>query len=115
MDFGFATEQEIRAEFGRRLRAQRLAQSLSQFELAERIGVAVSTLKLLEQKGQCSFENFVRVVMALGLADELQTLFELKMLSIAQMELAEHAKRKRAPRKTAVAKSRLTAPGLPKK
>lgn len=101
LDFGFATEQEIRAELGRRLRAQRLAQGLSQVELAERAGIGTSTLKFLESKGQCTFENVIRIVMGLGLADELQALFEPKVQSIAQMERAEYAVRKRAPRKSA--------------
>jgi len=98
LDFGFASEQEIRLELGRRLRAQRLTQGLSQVELAQRAGIGVNTLKLLEGKGKCTFENFIRTVLALGLADELQSLLLLKMDSIARMEQAEQARRIRAPR-----------------
>jgi transcriptional regulator with XRE-family HTH domain len=98
LDFGFASEQEIRLELGRRLRAQRLAQGVSQVELAQRAGIGVNTLKLLEGKGKCTFENFIRTVLALGLADELQSLLMLKIDSIAQMERAEQARRMRAPR-----------------
>jgi transcriptional regulator with XRE-family HTH domain len=98
LDFGFASEQEIRLELGRRLRAQRLAQGLSQVELAQRAGIGVNTLKLLEGRGKCTFENFIRTVLGLGLADELQSLLMLKINSIAQMERAEQAKRMRAPR-----------------
>ncbi|HEX8887352.1 MAG TPA: transcriptional regulator [Noviherbaspirillum sp.] len=103
LDFGFASEQEIRLELGRRLRAQRLAQGLSQVELAQvelaqRAGIGVNTLKLLEGKGKCTFENFIRTVLALGLADELQSVLLLKIDSIARMERAEQARRIRAPR-----------------
>jgi transcriptional regulator with XRE-family HTH domain len=104
LDFGFASEQEIRAELGKRLRAQRLVQFLSQIELAERAAISVSTLKLLESKGQCTLENFIRTALGLGLADEMQSLFIPEIKSIAQMEQAEQAKRVRAPRKSAVAK-----------
>ena len=100
LDFGFASEQEIRAEFGKRLHAQRLVQGLSQAELAERAGISLSTVKLFEKKGRCTLENFVRMVMGLGLADELQPLFAIKIKSIAQMEQAERANRKRAPRRS---------------
>jgi hypothetical protein len=104
LDFGFASEKEIRLELGRRLRAQRLAQGLSQglsqVELAQRAGIGVNTLKLLEGKGTCTFENFIRTVLALGLADELQSLLVLKIDSIARMERAEQAMRMRAPRAT---------------
>jgi transcriptional regulator with XRE-family HTH domain len=100
LDFGFASEQEIRAELGGRLRTQRLAQGLSQAVLAERAGIGLATLQRLEGSGVATLENFVRAVMGLGLADELQPLFSLKIRSISQMEEAEKIKRVRAPRKT---------------
>ena len=99
LDFGFASEQEVRAELAQRLRAQRLLQGLSQAELAERAGISLSTVKLIEHKGQCTLENFMRLLSGLGLVGELQALFELKPKSIAQMERSEQANRVRAPRK----------------
>jgi hypothetical protein len=105
MDFGFATEQEIRAEMGARLKTQRLLKGLTQAALAERAGISVNTLKLAEGKGQCTFETFVRVIMGLGLVDELQPLFKSRPKSIAEMEAAERGLRvpMRAPRARAKA------------
>lgn len=100
LDFGFAAEHEIRAELGRRLQAQRLAIGLSQSELAQRAGISASTVKLIEAHGRSTLENFVRAVMALGLADQLQPLFVLQIRSIEQMEQAEKPGRRRAPRAT---------------
>lgn len=94
----FASEQEIRLALGRRLRTQRLAQGLSQVELAQRAGIGIHTLKLFEGRRKCPFENFIRTVLGLGLADELQPLLVLEIDSIAQMERAEQTKRLRAPR-----------------
>jgi len=105
LDFGFANEQEIRAELGKRLQAQRLAQDMTQAELAQRAGMALSTLKQMEKKGQCTLENFVRAVMGLGLVDDLQSLFALKITSIAAMEQAAKAPRQRAPRARKIAES----------
>ncbi len=99
MDFGFATHDEICAEIGRRLKRQRLAQGLPQAELATRASLSSGTVKNLESKGQASLESLVRIVMALGLVDELAALFELKVMSIQQMERAQLAERKRAPSK----------------
>lgn len=113
LDFGFATEQEIRIELGKRLHAQRLIRGLSQIELAKRADIGVSTLKLLESKGQCTLENFMRVALGLGLADEMQSLFIPKIKSIAQMEQTEKTKRVRAPRQSAIAKSKQTADASP--
>lgn len=99
LDFGFASEQEIRAELGRRLQSQRLALGISQAELAERAGMSPSTVKLIEAHGRSTLENFIRAVMALGLADQLQALFVLQVRSIEQMERAEKV-RQRAPRRS---------------
>ena len=94
-----STPAEIGRELGARLRAQRLAQELTQDELARRAGLSGSTIKALESKGQASLGSLLHVVLALGLADELQGLFVLKLQSIAQMERAERAQRQRAPRR----------------
>lgn len=101
LEFALATEKEIRTELAKRLRKQRLSKGLSLEILAERAGMGRATLQRLETSGDCTFENFIRAVQALGLVQELQELCVLKALSIAQMEQqAEHANRVRAPRKT---------------
>ena len=99
LDFSFATPKEVCLEIGSRLKAQRLAKGWSQIELAGRAAVAKGTLQNLENKGVGTLDSFVRVVLALDLSAQLQTLFNLKVQSIAQMEAAEQAKRLRAPRK----------------
>lgn len=99
MDFALSTPREVCQAIGERLRQQRLVQTLSQQELALRAGVSVGTVKNIEGKGQASLESLVRVVLALGLADELAGLFQIKLRSIAEMQQAEQAKRQRAPRR----------------
>jgi DNA-binding phage protein len=102
LEFALATETEIRTELATRLRKQRLAKGVPMELLAKHAGVGRATLQRLETTGDCTLENFVRVVQALGLVQELQEMFVLKTLSIAQMEQrALQAKRIRAPRKTA--------------
>lgn len=98
VDFAFATQEEILRELGERLRTQRLAQSLTQKDLAAMAGLALGTVKTLERSGSCSLETLIRVVQVLGLSDELQRLFVLQRQSIAQMQQAEQAMRQRAPR-----------------
>ncbi|QBC45909.1 helix-turn-helix domain-containing protein [Iodobacter fluviatilis] len=100
LDFNFATYTEICAELGLRLKRQRLAQAITQKDLAASAGVAVGTVKNMESTGVASLESAIRIVMALGLADELAALFQLQVASsIAQMERAQLAERKRAPSK----------------
>ena len=103
LDFTFSASDEITAELGLRLKAVRLSQSLTQADLAERAGISVGTVKSLERTGQSSVASLVRAVQALGLTDQLQSLFVLKVQSIAEMEQAQLAQRRRAPRKARIA------------
>lgn len=100
LDLGFSTCEEILREMGGRLRAQRLAQDITQEDLAGRAGVSVGTVKNLERSGVSSLETVIRIVQALGLTDQLQSLFEVQRRSIAQMEQAQRTHRVRAPRRT---------------
>ena len=83
---------------GQNLKLLRLAKGWTQEELAERSGVAVSTLKLLEAKGQGSFQRLIRVAVARGVDGELRGLFgqPVAMESIEAVKLSE---RQRAPRR----------------
>jgi transcriptional regulator with XRE-family HTH domain len=94
-----STHIEIQAVLGARLRAQRLAQTLTQRDLAQMAGLSLGALRKLEHDGQCSLETLVRVVQALGLIAALEDIFVLPRQSIAQMEQVEAiSQRQRAPR-----------------
>jgi transcriptional regulator with XRE-family HTH domain len=85
-------------EVGQRLKRLRLAKGWTQEELSEKSGVAVSTLKLLEAKGNGSFQRLIRIAVALGADGELRGLFSQSgvMPSIEAVKLSE---RQRAPRR----------------
>lgn len=99
MDFMFATPDEIGRELARRLKAVRLARGIQQVDLARMAGVSAGTVKALENKGQSTLTTLVRVVQALGLTHDLEGAFALQIRSIADMERAQQATRKRAPRR----------------
>ncbi len=100
LDFYFASSEEVCKELGARLKAHRLAQLLTQEDLAKRAGVSPGTVKNIEGKGQSSMDSVVRIALALGLADHLQSWFKLPVTSIAQMEQADKVSRRvRAPRR----------------
>ena len=102
MTFQLSSPLEILRTLGQRLRAQRLAQALTQREVTQRAGLSLGALRKLETDGQCSLETWVRVAQTLGLLEELNDLFVLKRQSIAQMEQAQQAQRRqRAPRRKA--------------
>ncbi len=100
MIFAISSHAEILLAIGHRLRAQRLAQALTQRELAAMAGLSLGAVRKLEHDGQCSLETLIRVVQSLGLMNEMEDLFVLKRQSIAAMEQAEWVnQRQRAPRR----------------
>lgn len=100
--FKLSTPAEVLRALGARLRAHRLAQSLTQRELAQMAGLSLGALRKLESDGHCSLETLVRIAQALGLLGELDDVFVLKRQSIAQMEQLDLVRRRqRAPRKKA--------------
>jgi len=77
----------------------RLAQNLTQADLAGRAGVSSGAVRKLESGGLTTLATFVKCVQALGAADEFESLLSPQVASIAQMEReAAGAVRKRARR-----------------
>ena len=85
------------AELGRRVKRNRLMRNLSQQELANMTLASLSSVRRLESQGQGSLLLFVRVASALQIVDQLDSLFDEPMQTIAQAEREEAlALRKRA-------------------
>ncbi len=85
-------------QIGQRLRDTRLAKGWTQEELAERSGVALSTLKLFENKGHGSFQRLIRIAVALDLDAELRDLFS-RPTAMESIAAVKRSTRQRAPRR----------------
>ena len=85
-------------QIGRRMRLLRLAAGWTQAALAERAGVSLSTLKLLELTGKGSLQRLARIAVALNVDGELQGLF-LEPRQVDSMDAVERMGRERAPRR----------------
>lgn len=86
-------------ELGRRLAATRLRQNLSQAELARSAGVSLRTLARMEAGEASQLENFLRVLLALGLESGLEELVpEPSPGPIDELEARARATRRRASR-----------------
>ena len=83
-------------EIGGRIRAHRLARGWTQAELAERSGLSLSTLKLLERTGQGSLQRLAKIAVILNLDGELRELFSAPPAYESQ-DAVERATRRRAP------------------
>lgn len=74
IDFELASSQAIAAELGRRFNELRLAQDLTQVQLAERAGVSRGTVVRLTEGRGVSLDSFIRVMQALNLTGHLAAL-----------------------------------------
>lgn len=84
-----------------RLRTERLAQQMTQADVAARAGIGTNTVSNLEAGRNVGFENVIRVAMTLGCGKELENLFLPKLDSLDDIIRYETtAKRHRARRKS---------------
>ena len=78
---------DISLELASRVRQQRLGLGWSQAELAQRAGVALSTLKLFEHTGQISLARLVMLAGALRALDGFERLLAPpRAASLAEIE-----------------------------
>lgn len=100
LDLSFNKPGEIVQRLCERLRRERLAQEMTQADLAGRAGIGINTVSNLEAGRNVGFENIVRVAMAMGRIKELEDLFQPQMDSIEDIRRYENsAKRHRTKRK----------------
>ena len=74
IDFSIATSEQIEKFLYGQLKRIRLSRNFTQTQLAQKSGVAFSTVKRLEGGQSVSLNTFIRVLMALDLQQNLETL-----------------------------------------
>lgn len=99
-DIYMLADEVILNKIGKRLKAVRLKQNITQQRLAEESGVSLSTVKKIENGEMRSFDSLVRVLRTLGKLDVLQPLVEEEQLSPSEYYEFVHrlhsSRRKRA-------------------
>lgn len=86
----------ILKELGSRLATKRLNLNLTQAELAERAGVSRPTIQRLEEGRSTQLSNLMRVLRALGLITNLETLVPEQTISPMLLAKSRSKERKRA-------------------
>ncbi|QXI26218.1 helix-turn-helix domain-containing protein [Pseudomonas vanderleydeniana] len=100
LDLSFSKPDEIVKRLCERLRAERLAQQMTQADVAGRAGVGINTVSNLEAGRNVGFENVIRVAMVLGRVKELEACFLPRLDSLDDIRRYESsAKRQRIRRK----------------
>jgi transcriptional regulator with XRE-family HTH domain len=101
------SDDAVLAELGRRLERHRLERNWTQEQLAYRAQIGRATLQRLERGRSVQSSSLIRVLRALELLDELDTLVPASLeLPIAQLE----RERRRTDRRRARGRAHKTAP-----
>ena len=69
---GYENNETLLKELGQRIKDARIATNYSQSEMAERSGVALSTLARIERGEGVTIENILNVLRALGVLSNLE-------------------------------------------
>ena len=93
---GTTTSHGLEAELGRRLAGIRLARNVTQKALSEAAGIGLRTLRRLETGESSKLDSFLRVTMALGLADELLAAVPSRDIRPIERVSSRKSERKRA-------------------
>ena len=65
---------DVMIEISQRAKALRLAQNITQQELADKVGIAVGTVKRFEKTGEIQLNHLLRIALVLGRLDEFSNL-----------------------------------------
>jgi len=76
-----ATPVEMSKTIAGRVRAERCRSELTQKSLAERAGMSLGSYRRFEQTGAIDFVALLRVAQALGIDDDIESLFEKRSFS----------------------------------
>ncbi|WP_341964405.1 helix-turn-helix transcriptional regulator [Pseudomonas sp. RC10] len=101
LDFNFSKPDEIVKRLCERLRTERLAQQMTQSDLAGRAGVGVTTVSNLEAGRNVGLETVVRVAVVLGRSKELEALFLPRLESVDDIRRYERSTRRQRVKRTA--------------
>lgn len=93
-------ERAALAELGARLARQRLERNLTQAALAREAGVSKSTVERLENGESTQLSSFLRILRALGLAENLASLVPEPALSPIELLKLRGKQRRRASSKS---------------
>ena len=82
-----------------RAKALRLEQNITQQELADKVGIAVGTVKRFEKTGEIQFNHLLRIALVLGKLDDFSNIFAVDDLPVSLYDFKAEKVRKRARKK----------------
>ena len=107
VDYTIADSGQIESDLLKKLARIRLARNITQDFLADQAGVSVRTIRRLEKGLGVSFDTFIRVLTALGVQQNLQSLLpDPRIRPIDRVELKGVERQRAKPRNKDIEKTK---------
>jgi len=98
-DIDLIAPSDVMQRTAQRAKALRLEQNITQQELADKIGIAVGTVKRFEKTGEVQFNHLLRIALVLGRLDDFKTLFAPEDIPTSLYDFKVEKVRQRARKK----------------
>ena len=98
IDFSIATSSQIETALCNRLENIRLSRNITQAQLAKEAGISTRTIGRLEKGEGVSLDTFIRVLAALGIQQNLETLLpDPSVRPIERIGIGGHERKRARP------------------
>ena len=98
-DINLIAPSDVMQRTAQRAKALRLEQNITQQEFADKVGIAVGTVKRFEKTGEVQFNHLLRIALVLGRLDDFKTLFEPEDVPASLYDFKAAKVRQRARKK----------------
>ena len=98
-DIDLIAPSDVMQRTAQRAKALRLEQNITQQELADKVGIAVGTVKRFEKTGEVQFNHLLRIALVLGRLDDFKTLFAPEDIPTSLYDFKVEKVRQRARKK----------------
>ena len=98
-DIDLIAPPDVMQRTAQRAKALRLAQNITQQELADKTGIAVGTVKRFEKTGEIQFNHLLRIALVLGKLQDFSNIFAVDDVPFSLYDLKSPKVRQRARKK----------------
>ena len=99
IDFSLTSPIDVMISVAQRAKALRLEQNITQQELADKVGIAIGTVKRFEKSGEIQFNHLLRIALVLGRLEDFFDIFAPADVPNSLYELKDTKPRQRARKK----------------
>ena len=98
-DIDLIAPPDVMQRTAQRAKALRLAQNITQQELADKVGIAVGTVKRFEKSGEIQFNHLLRIALVLDKLEDFSNIFAIDDVPVSLYDLKAPKVRQRARKK----------------